>query len=77
MLVSLEVNFTLSTKLEEIHLAISLIETNLEGGREGGRDGLSKTCGLCLLLRCVLECFMFILAVKMYTVLFINIDIKN
>lgn len=36
MLVSLEVNFTLSTKLEEIHLAISLIETNLEGGREAG-----------------------------------------
>lgn len=35
MLVSLEVNFTLSTKLEEIHLAISLIETNLEGRREG------------------------------------------
>lgn len=35
MLVSLEVNFTLSTKLEEIHLAISLIETNLEGGRQG------------------------------------------
>lgn len=32
MLVSLEVNFTLSAKLEEIHLAISLIETNLEGG---------------------------------------------
>lgn len=31
MLVSLGVNFTLSAKLEEIHLAVSLIEINLEG----------------------------------------------
>lgn len=74
MLVSLEVNFTLSTKLEEIHLAISLIETNLEGGRDGWdfkNLSFMFVAEMHFGMLCVYPCCC------MYTTLFINIDINK